>query len=161
MLQHYWVKAWTWVMLNCSAACMAWRKKLASVRHVTDYLQKLKRYRIKLFTLTAGDEISHLLSMKILPQHWYFICHWWHITSSTVNINGKPKCLNDHYPRFTLPILRTFQSVSKFHFSCPWARKRLQVTCLPQEILNYRNEWFDTSSDVNVPVLDVMCWVNS
>ena len=82
----------------------------------------------------------------------------WHITSSAVNMNDKPEWLNDHYLRFTLPILATFQSVSTLHSSSPWARKRLWVACLPQEILNSGNDWFDTSSDIiNLTVLDVIC----
>ena len=30
--------------------------------------KKEKRYRIKLFTFTAGDDISYILPMNILPQ---------------------------------------------------------------------------------------------
>ena len=105
MLLHFWMKVWTCVMLlmfkrNCSGACMAWRKKLGSIKHVTDYLQNGRRYRIKFFTLTVRDKIPNLLPMKTVPQQWRFIFHWWFITSSAVNINGKPKRLDDHYPRF-------------------------------------------------------------
>ena len=54
------------------------------MKQVTDCLQKGKSCRNKLITLTVGDETSHLLPMKIWPQQWHFICHWWPITSSAV-----------------------------------------------------------------------------
>lgn len=50
MLLHFWMKVLTCVMLlmfKSSRACMAWRKKLGSIKHVTDYLQNGRRYRIK------------------------------------------------------------------------------------------------------------------
>ena len=69
---------------------------------------------------------------------------------------GKDKCLNDPYLKFTLSRLIPFQSISKLHSSSPWVSKRLWVTCFPQYIINFRNDWRDTFTDiVNLPVLGI------
>ena len=131
---------------------MAWKKKLVSMKHVTDYLKKKKGIELNFlrllretiyliyyqWTFYLNCDISFVIDNTSHHPQWT-----WHITSFAVNMNGKPKCLNDHYPRFSLPILTKFQSVSKLLSSSRSARKRLWVTCLPQEILNNGSEWFD------------------
>ena len=144
---------------------MAWKKKLALMKHTTDYLQKRKG--IKLNFLRWLREIRYLMyyqwkfylnsDIPLVSDDTLRHPHWaWHITSSAVNMNSKHKCLNDPYVKFTLSIFATFQSVSRLYSSSLWAIKCLWVTCLSQYIINSRNDWSDTSSDmINLPVLGI------